>query len=237
MIQKITVNPDTVESQILFFKELDFTQIKNTNNLILLFGPNGVGKTTLFQAIFNAADNSALRHSNQGVSVTSTPCKIYGYSNSSDNLKVRKPQSYLESFDLDFIADQWSARQLSEGQSILFSALSLVDALKPGKHCLASEGVDTVILLDEIDSGLSVDNIDIIMRKIKYALARRNDLQVILSFNSPRVLKHCQTVISMYDGSLLHMETDEDMLAEINKHKSEFDAVRKTAKGWPKVYD
>jgi hypothetical protein len=41
----------------------------------------------------------------------------------------------------------------------------------------------------------------------------------------------------MYDGSVLTLHTDEDMLAEIKKHKAIFDKARKNSKGRPKIYE
>jgi hypothetical protein len=39
----------------------------------------------------------------------------------------------------------------------------------------------------------------------------------------------------MYDGTFIDLHTDEDMLAEINKHKKMFDKVRKNSRGRPKI--
>ena len=112
----------------------------------------------------------------------------------------------------------------------------LLDALYPGKP-LDEKEKDTLVLLDEIDSGLSIDNIDITMRKIKYIVRKRDNVQFIFSFNSPRVLKHFPEVLSMYDGKKIELHTDEDMLAEIRKHKKEFDKARKYSNGRPKIYE
>ena len=65
----------------------------------------------------------------------------------------------------------------------------------------------------------------------------REKLQVFLSFNSPRILKYFPYVISMYDGKVREMHTDEDMLAEIKLNKKLFDKARKKANGMPKVFE
>ena len=225
MITSINVNPDTFESKVFFFNHLDLTPF--TERVVPLFGPNGVGKSTLISAI-----------ESQSVEVVKDkPTHLYCYSNSRDNFKNRKPRSYMESFDPEYVSARFDAQRVSEGQSIIYSMFDLLDMLRNTKVFERIHGKDLLILLDEIDSGMSIDNIDITMRKIKNLVKMRSDLQVIFSFNSPRVLKHFSKVLSMYDGSVLEMHTDEDMLKEIKLHKKEFDKIRKTSKGRPKIYD
>lgn len=233
MINKITVVPDSRASRIFFFKEMDITKLPDPR-IVPLFGPNGVGKSTLINAIINAG---IARHPQIVIDRTSENMQVYAYENSKDNFKNREARSYGEAFDPFFLNSRFDARSLSEGQSIIYSAFDLLDGLKPGKDMFGSEAPETLVLLDEIDSGMSIDNIDTAMRKIKYALSKRNDFQVFMSFNSPRILKHFPDVISMYDGSVLTMHTDEDMLDEIKKHKVVFDKIRKNSKGRPRIYE
>lgn len=231
MIQKITVNPNTKASEILFFQEADLTKLPDPR-IVMLFGPNGAGKSTLIEEIIACGSKNQ-----PGIHLThtDTPMHIYSYENATDNFKNRKERSYIEAFNPFFLSGRMDAHQISEGQSILYSVLDLFDGMKPGKGMFQSEG-ETLVLFDEIDSGLSIDNIDMLMRKIKYVLRKRQDLQIIMSFNSPRVLRYFPNVISMYDGSVLYLKTDEDMLAEIRRHKKEFDKARKLSNGRPKVY-
>lgn len=233
MINRITVVPDSRASEILFFREMDITKLPNPQ-IVPLFGPNGVGKSTLISAILNAGTTSRPQIV---IDRTSKEMHVYAYENSKDNFRSRKARSYGEAFDPFFISSRFDANAISEGQSIIYSVFDLLDGLKPGKNMLGDENAETLVLLDEIDSGMSIDNIDTAMRKIKYALSKRNDLQVFMSFNSPRILKHFPNVISMYDGSVLTIHTDEDMLDEIRKHKVVFDKSRKNSKGRPKIYE
>jgi Fe-S cluster assembly ATPase SufC len=135
-------------------------------------------------------------------------------------------------YDIGFHALQWDARSLSEGQSVIFSIMDLLDSLDTDEIV---DGEHTTIVLDEIDSGLSIDNIDMVMKKIRRIVKRRNDIQIIFSFNQPRVLKWFPNVLSMYDGSRITMHNEDDMMAVINEHKKEFDKIRKR-KGRPKVF-
>lgn len=234
MINKITVIPNTLSSKIFFFNEIDFTILPDPR-IIPLFGPNGIGKSTLIKNIQKGNSESS------GIKIDRTNNKmfVYSYQNSSDNFKVRRPRTYSESFDPRFLNSVFDAKGVSEGQSIVYSMFDLLDGLKPGPNMFGSEDKDTetLVLLDEIDSGLSIDNIDVVMRKLKYILSRRKDIQIIMSFNSPRVLKHFPYVISMYDGCVLKLRTDEDMLRQINIYRTMFDKARKNSKGRPKIFN
>ena len=223
MITKISVLPDSKPASILFFKEADLSQF--TSKAIPLFGPNGVGKSTLIRAV----ENKEL-----GISIDRPP-SFYSYQNSRDNFNVRKPRTYDESFDPAFLNARFDARFISEGQSIIYSMFDMLDLLIDDDPVESKK--DIVLLLDEIDSGMSIDNIDTTTRKMKRLIKRRSNIQIIFSFNSPRVLKHFPDVLSMYDGTMIHMETDEDMMKVIRDHKRKFDRARKNSKGRPKIYD
>lgn len=223
MIKSVSVKPDTRTAAILFFQTADFQD----QRVIPLFGPNGVGKSTLIKELE--------KHQEVTIITDGIQTECYSYQNARDNYRDRQPRSYLESFDPCFMAAKLDAQSISEGQSIIYSMFDLLDGLRPSGQLAPQEGVHKLILLDEIDSGMSIDNIDTTMRKIKNLIRKRDDLQFIFSFNSPRVLKHFSHVLSMYDGTFIDLHTDDDMLVEINKHKKMFDKARKNSRGRPKI--
>lgn len=225
MLETITVNPNTRTSHILFFDHLDITG----DRVVPLFGPNGVGKSTLIKQLEDRKDLT--------IKTNGVPTKFYSYQNARDNFKIRQPRSYMESFDPGFMSARFSAQSISEGQSIIYSMFDLLDGLKANQPLAPEPGQDALILLDEIDSGMSIDNIDTTMKKIKNLIQKNEHLQFIFSFNSPRVLKHFPRVLSMYDGAFIELHSDEDMLSEIRKHKSTFDKARKNSRGRPKIID
>lgn len=225
MIKSIAVKPDSFEEVVLFFKTADLTPFKH--RVIPLFGPNGVGKSTLIKAI---------ETKNVDIEIDK-PTLFFSYQNGRDNFKVRQPRNYSESFDPYFFSAKFDARAISEGQSIIYSMFDLLDGLNPSGELAPKDGKDMLIVLDEIDSGMSIDNIDKTMRKIKWLVSKREDLQFILSFNSPRIVKHFPQVLSMYDGTMIELHNEDEILAEINRHKKEFDKVRKNSKGRPKIFN
>lgn len=225
MLETVTVKPNTRTADILFFDELDITG----HHVIPLFGPNGVGKSTLIKQLEDRRDIT--------IKTNGMPTKFYSYQNARDNFKIRQPRSYMESFDPGFMSARFSAQSISEGQSIIYSMFDLLDGLKPKQPLAPEPGQDALVLLDEIDSGMSIDNIDITMKKIKNLIQKNEHIQFIFSFNSPRVLKHFPRVLSMYDGTFIELHSDEDMLSEIRKHKSTFDKARKNSRGRPKIID
>ena len=223
MITEINVKPNSDVSHILFFDYVDLRPFEN--RIIPLFGPNGVGKSTFIKAI----------ESKQGISVSvDRPVHFFSYQNARDNFKVR---NYMENFDLGFMNSKFDARGISEGQSIIYSMFDLLDGFMKNGDIQPEPGTDFLIVLDEIDSGMSIDNIDLTMRKIKYLSRNRKDLQFIFSFNSPRVVKHFPKVLSMYDGLPIELHDEEDMMCEINRHNEMFNKVRKNSKGRPKIFN
>ena len=262
MIKKIKVKPDKLGADIFFFREIDLTALPNPR-IVPLFGPNGVGKSTLIKGIqqyFEAVKYLQRKNENNvdtildalnpdykfvdhfddiglALEYDKEKFSLYSYRNSEDNFRDRKARSINESFNPVFFAAKMNARSVSEGQSVVYSAFDLLDGLKPGKDMFGDMDSALLVLLDELDSGMSIDNIDIAMRKLKKAVTTRDKIQVFLSFNSPRVLKHFPYVISMYDGKVKEMHTDEDMMTEIRANSKMFDKARKTSKGRPKIFD
>lgn len=231
MLKEIQVIPETKLSKILFFDKVDVTQF--TERVIPLFGPNGIGKSTFISVIETNGyckkgfdKEKALKISVEGQT------KCFSYMNTRDNVKTGK-DSYIGNFNSSFqFVKSFNSKLMSEGQSIIYSAYDLLRGFDMDD---IEEGVDHVILMDEIDSGLSIDNIDMIMRKIKRVIKRRPDVQIIFSFNSPRVLKWFPNVLSMYDGTRITLHTEDDMMNVIREHKKSFDKARKT-KGLPKIF-
>lgn len=266
MIKTIDIpNTSSYNRNRLFFKSIDLTQLPDLK-IVPLFGPNGSGKTTLLKAI-NTNLNCNIRleyykqqlaegkidkteyefyeedimHDNvkMGCDLELDHCayQVLTYNNSNDNFRHRKARSMFEDFDPYYIKNRLDAQSVSEGQSIVHSIYNLFECMKPGKNMSVIENGHTIVLIDEMDSGLSLDNLDMFMRKLQNIIKKRNDIQVFMSFNNPYILKYFPYCISMYTGEMIELHNTEDMLMEINKHKDWFNKARKLSNGRPKIFE
>ena len=262
MINKIIIKPNSLQSKILLFDEIDLLNLPDPR-IVPLFGSNGIGKSTLLNAIYySLIDKRRIKDriirengffcvgvdKNQlagcypsevravlmpsGIKLITTDKKniIKKYMNSLNNIRsgtdsAIDSEQFLNGVDL-----------LSEGQSILYSAQELLkDIDNLCKNPNSNSSVDIIIILDEIDSGLSLDNIDFVMNKLVKLLSIRKDIQIFMSFNSPLILKYFPYVISMYDGNVLKLQNENDMLQVMKENKKMFDSVRNEEDGFPKL--
>ena len=63
------------------------------------------------------------------------------------------------------------------------------------------------VVFDEMDSGLSVDNIDYIMNKVIDISEVRSDIQFVISFNNYAVCRKYTKIKSMMTGGTLEMNS------------------------------
>lgn len=231
MIRKITVLPETNANDILLCKEFFFDELPNIK-VIPLFGPNGAGKTTLINAIENS---TSAKNRELEVIRDKKAMAVLKYQNSEDNFRHRKARSIMEDYDPSFMLARWNAGAVSEGQSIIYSTSFLFDFIGTGKYALKYDDKDILVLIDEIDSGLSIDNLDKILRKLRYSTKKRSDIQIIFSFNNPYILRYFPDVISLYSGHAIHLANTDEMMQEIKKHEKEFRKLRYKSDGTPKI--
>ena len=187
--------------------KLLFDTLRLGSKLTLLCGGNGSGKTTLIRSICGNRDCMDF----------SSNVLVYEYRNSENNYLNSTVQHELRSFDRTEIAKYADYRDkhdkmegMSEGEASTCSssdAVMLIEEVNEQNH---KQGL---VLLDELDSGLSIDKIRLLCIKLRCAMRRGCNAQVIMSFNSYEVYK-CMSdfgkaekhsewlrIISMYDGS------------------------------------
>lgn len=232
MIMKITPKKDSNLESILLCDALYIHEMKNAR-IVPLFGPNGIGKSSVIKAILDALN----KRSEIDVERTPADMRVLRYRNSKDNMAVKEAETYHESFDPNFLLGRMNARRISEGQSILYSVIGLFNLIGTGKNSLHYEGQEILAVFDEIDSGLSIDNLDVLMRKLRHTSRMRHDVQVIFSFNNPYVVNYFPQVLSLYDGHPLMLHTPKDMLNAIEENKEKFRKYRYYVNGLPKVPD
>lgn len=130
MITKVIPKPESLTKDILLCDSLHLDEMPNPR-IVPLFGPNGIGKSTIINAIIGAANG---RTGEVQVERTSGNMQVLSYSNLKDNWRNREPK-FSEAYDPAFIGMQWNARQISEGQSIVYSVLDLLRLMSTGKRC------------------------------------------------------------------------------------------------------
>ena len=284
---KIKIKPDTTESEILFFNEINLNEFDDTK-VIPLFGANGVGKTTLINAIVNFFEQECLiktinkmenkeidkmggndaifnvRRSmwrlenkedaefyeqerercrkKQAIEITEVDTdklQLFKYNNSSNNFRQMdiSPERGADNF-MAAVALRWNARELSEGQSIVYSTDGLFDLLlKNNEEDIIEKDKIYLITLDEIDSGLSIDNIESVMKKIKRITKKYNNVWFIMSYNNPYINKFYPKAFNMYNGLKEEINSMDEFIDKIKEHKKQLDKARKNSKGQYKFFD
>lgn len=214
MIASIEVIKDkkSIEKEILLTKKFDLTLMPKLN-FIPIIGANGCGKSTLLKCL---ANNGKGVSGHQALEIMITkPTDVYRYLNSKDNFKIKKPMDMIRGFTAEEFADKYYSSRLSEGMGMIHSYMPLLDGLLEDA-IPKNDDRDILIILDEFDSGLSLDNIDIVMNKIIDISIRRQDIQFIFSFNNPFILHYLSycgnMLLSMYNGKPVHIVTDSGLL-------------------------
>lgn len=188
---------NTKENKILMFNSC-----KCNKNLNLLFGANGVGKTSFLKYIDKCTNNKDLSN-NIRLREGYKAFNLYSFSNSDNNYReVGRSSNFGIYPEAHSIVKKYAASSLSEGQSIIFSIQDFLEYLE--NNLPYENEVSNVILMDEIDSGLSVDNIKYVMDRVNNIINERKDIQMFISFNNYAVCENNpNNVLSMYTGKYI----------------------------------
>ena len=206
MIKSFNVIEESFLDKILTFNKIELRQVT------LLLGGNGVGKSSLINAILK----KEIHYESDGKLT-----KFYSYVNSKQNfreLERNDKLTYSDMFNPNIILRMHEAQVLSEGQSIMYSLediFDLCDVIKDNRN-------DSLVLLDEIDSGLFVDNIKFICEKIQEKCINNSKLQFIIAFNNYEFCRNFSEVFNMYNGKWISIDSyDEyyDIIIKNNKKR------------------
>ena len=109
MIKSITIKKNSNLKEILFFNKTELKQVT------LLFGANGVGKSSLIKGLLKQKE----------VKINSDKKTVlYSFINSEQNFRNmnKNPNlAYQDIFNPYLIKKKYNAEELSEGQSIIYS--------------------------------------------------------------------------------------------------------------------
>ena len=214
MITSIEVkqNKKSREKDILLTKRFDFCLMPRIN-FVPIIGTNGCGKSTLLKAISTGGRDVCGR---QVLDIKiNKPTDRYVYLNSKDNLKIKQPKNIFGDLTFEEFGDKFYASRLSEGMGMMYSYMPLLEGLLY-RNIPEDNDKDISVILDEFDSGLSIDNIDKVMNLLVDIVTTRKDVQIIFSFNNSYILKYLNycnnTLLSMYSGKPVCIKTDAGLL-------------------------
>lgn len=196
MIKEVRVKKDSFEEDVLLFKSAKF------NKLNILFGGNGVGKTTLLNGIANNKLDMDI----------SKELIIKTYVNSRDNFRHINKANY-KNYGVALL-QKVNANEMSEGQSIIYSLMTYIENAKD----IANKNKDktVVLVLDEIDSGLSAENINMILH-ILLEFLEIDNTQLFLSSNHYHFVYVFKKVFNMYTGKVVEFNSYEEYFNELTK--------------------
>ena len=231
-ISNITRNP-YYEDEYLFEKD----QLTLTNQVTVFIGPNGYGKTTLVNMLKEALEkDGAISFSNNAYSRNLAQAFEL---NEAD--KYKKNNASIGFISYDSHADDYTnsistslvnnnmqqlllRRESSEGENNLISLADLFD----NAQAVAKEHQNLehlIIFVDGIDSGLSVDKIDFIVRnldlKIKQVESQNPNLNVALIFtaNHYEMVRNLPTIDPITFEKISYNDYEEFQSDMINKAK------------------
>lgn len=170
MIEKIIIKENSQLKKIINYKEI---QLKN---LTILVGPNGIGKSSIVQGIYNKLKgHTSFYYRSCGESmdlVMSNKEHLYeAIIGRSDNGKYRG--YFSDNIELDYITINQS-----EGQSMM---TVFFDKIVQIIERLSKNETDLVLLIDELDSGLSFDNVLHVISIIENIQAKYPNVQIIMT--------------------------------------------------------
>ena len=203
MIKSISINKGSNLEEILFFNKMNLEQVT------LLFGANGVGKSSLIKGILKQKE---IKFN------CDKEIKLYSYINNEQNFRNMNKNSnlsYEDMFNPYLINKKYNAEELSEGQSIIYSLQDIFELCMQIKD----DSNDSIILLDEIDSGLSIDNVDYLSDKIKEITDKYSNIQFIITFNNFEFCRNFPKVFNMYNGKYINIESYEQYRNIINSNR------------------
>lgn len=198
MIKSIKVNKKDEIGKRLNFRKCELKQVN------FLFGPNGVGKTTLLNEIFNIGTDRGSDNVEVNLEKNKKHCSVK-YFNSVDNYN----SDGYNAKTTDEIILKLKTGCLSEGERVIFSLNSLLRFFEMDND--RKEDGDYIVLIDEFDSGMSINNIVNTMKRIYGIVQRKSNVQFIISFNNYEVIGSYPGRLSDDKVSVINMMTGREI--------------------------
>lgn len=221
MIESIKVSGDNYTRAVLMFRDCKVNPRMN-----LLFGGNGAGKTTFIKYITKCVNSKVLSKNLHLLNGYDT-FTLYSFSNSENNYN-NVGHSRRFGFDIDpgMALKKYAVSSLSEGQGIIYSLEDFLYFLE--NNLPYKKNASNVITIDEMDSGLSVDNIEYVMKRLNKLIETRDDIQMFISFNNYATCEfNKDDIISMYTGKSIKIKGYKQFKYYLNMNRDKLLAKRK----------
>jgi predicted ATPase len=173
VITKLQIKENTNLFNLLRYKEIEF------KNLTIIMGANGTGKSSILQGIDRnlKSDNSGY----YGSCAQSINLEFNGKENIYKTLLARSDNGKYRGYFGDDISLDIKMMYQSEGQSTMTLFFNLLNQLEKALNNKENMEKDIVFLIDELDSGLSFDNILKIILTIKNLQEKYPNIQIIFT--------------------------------------------------------
>lgn len=183
MIKKISIKGKTLRNRVLV-DEIELS------SLSILYACNGTGKSSILDSLIKK--DKGLLSDGFELDLEGDYNKIAYYKNSVDNHKHRQLNEYKKSFESEIMEKVYSNHR-SEGENIMISILSFISILL--------EDTETdLVLFDEVDSGLSVEHVNIVFHHIRELV--KQGKQVIFSCNTYHPIFITREFTNMLSGKI-----------------------------------
>ena len=197
MIESLKIKENTKEKEILLFNKV--TKLHRIN---ILFGGNGVGKSTFL---------NGLKEGNFEIK-SRKPIHILSYKNSEDNKSIAKNAELKNKYDALRV---YNSSGYSEGQSMIYFLMPFLYDIKDFAE--KNSDKDVIVLIDEMDSALSIENINMLLHVIVEICNEYENVQFFISSNHYHYAYVFKKVLSMYDGKWIDIDSYDDYFAKLNE--------------------
>lgn len=151
---------------------------------------------------------------------------LVAWSNSKFNMRFEHGDDDVMSSVSNFF-NRISTSSVSEGQSLVLTINSFFESMKYGAKNQGNVERDIVFLIDEMDSGLSIENIDWVASELKTLYRLLPKSQFIVFFNNyesyAKLSRYKDAItLSMYDGKPVSFRSYDEYADFIRSNQKKF---------------